>query len=167
MPLIEVEDSLRIIDIVTPMELHILLGIFNHIYDELYKVWNKVEQWAKKLNFERAKYYGGTFSGNQCRNMLRRIDILESLGLPPQYYDFLRTLSALDTVCHSLFGKKLAPSFESDVDGFISAYSCLNIPVTLKVHVLQAHVVPFCKEKKSRSLHVFLSNALSQCTITS
>ena len=71
-PLIDYEGDYLVIDLIPPMELHILLGIVNRLYDNLDKDLEKsglslsAKEWSDKLFIYRRHYHGGQFVGNHC-----------------------------------------------------------------------------------------------------
>ena len=67
-----IDDSTLVIDLLPPMELHIMLGITNDIYDFLKQQLDGNEcstatrAWSDSLGLDRSSYNGGQFNGNQC-----------------------------------------------------------------------------------------------------
>ena len=63
--LLDFEDDMLILDLVPPMELHLLLGLVNRLYDKLDEVLEKYERnvrakdWSDQLNVTRREYHGG------------------------------------------------------------------------------------------------------------
>merc|ERR1712110_974331 len=69
---------LPIFHFLPPAELHLLLGVVNHLFDEMCKCadgkWKSVVfEWANKSLCKRKNYQGGKFEGNQCRKLLANL----------------------------------------------------------------------------------------------
>ena len=69
-PIVRGSDETLIIDVLPPMELHLLLGIVNHLFKALIAVWQNAERWPASLNIEMSEYHSGQFEGNNCRKLL-------------------------------------------------------------------------------------------------
>ena len=69
-PLINIEDSRLILDIIPPMELHLLLGIVNHLFKNLSELWSGGKQWPSLLHIQLQPYHGEQFAGNECHKLL-------------------------------------------------------------------------------------------------
>lgn len=79
-PILHPDCNTPIVELIPPPELHLLLGITTHIFDELKKELPEVaENWLKQANIE--KFHGGSsFNGNGARRLLKCCDILENLS---------------------------------------------------------------------------------------
>ena len=80
------DDSTLIIDVLPPMELHLLLGIVNKLYNHLDEVLKQIpgnevtaEDWSAQCGLVRPKLHGGEFNGNSCKVLLNSIEKLENL----------------------------------------------------------------------------------------
>ena len=93
-----------------------MLGPVNHIYDELNKVWVNSEQWLDAINVKKVDYHGGQFEGNECRAILKNIQVLREL-CPPQFSQFVAVFDTFNDVVHSCYGSQLLPSFELNISG--------------------------------------------------
>ena len=167
-PLIEYEDNVLVLDVIPPMELHLMLGVVNRLYDYLDKALEesassiKAKDWADLLYIERRHYHGGQFIGNHCSKLLDEVDILEQLliesgayiGIP--YVEAFRKFKIVKDMC---FGYHLYEGYDTAVKNFKTAYLNLDIPVSLKVHIVFDHIVQFC-EKYSTGLGLFSEHAL-------
>ena len=85
--LVKGDDETPVIHVIPPPELHLMLGPVNHIYDELSKVWVNSKQWLDAINVKKVDYHGGQFEGNECRAILKNIQVLREL-CPPQFSQF-------------------------------------------------------------------------------
>ena len=133
------------IDIFPPPELHMMLGIFQHLYDAAMKNLKPEDKIVhnlalKKLGVSPEKYHGGAFDGHACRKLLQNI---ERLSFPSKYVEALR---ALNDVIVSVFGLKRSNDYTEFIEKFIAAYKETNFSVTVKVHLLVEHVVPFVQK---------------------
>ena len=89
LPLFSKTDNTSILELIPPPELHLLLGSFNHLYDGLENEWKGATEWAKKTNVQRVAWRGrdgrGHFQGNECRKLLKNLDLLDTMvPLPPK-----------------------------------------------------------------------------------
>jgi hypothetical protein len=53
-PLFRDDDSLLVFDKAPPPELHLMLGIVNHMYTAVVAEWPEIEQWPKNLGINRS-----------------------------------------------------------------------------------------------------------------
>ena len=84
-PLVSYDDGDLIMDKFPPPELHILTGIFNHMYDAMLandELHDYVEKWSDKLGCTRRFCPGHAFVGNHCRKLLRNVDELLKTNPP-------------------------------------------------------------------------------------
>lgn len=124
----------------------IFLGVVNTIYDALkLKSPHIALKWSNDCHVNREAYHGGTFNGNACRILLKKVDILASYceigGL--KYVHAFRDFNA---VVESCFGKHLDINFRSVIDCFIKSFIATGISVTPKVHAVFFHVKEFCEQ---------------------
>ena len=129
-----IDKSTSILLLVPPPELHLLIGPVNTLYKELCIIWTPCKERIKRLLIKREKYHGGSFNGNDCRKLLKNIDILKGIATSPS----------------------------TEVKGFIDAFMAFDEVVTLrqrpfcellrknkpKVHAIFFHVSEFCNLKK-------------------
>ena len=54
------------LDIIPPMELHLLLGVVNHLLKFLKSTCPHLEEWLKHLGVAPEPYHGGQFAGPPC-----------------------------------------------------------------------------------------------------
>ena len=59
----------------------------------------------------------------------------------------------------SCFGFDLKPEYKMAISNFVYAYLGLGIPVSLKVHIIFEHIVPFC-ERYNKGLGWFFEHAV-------
>ena len=79
MPLLNFDDKLRVIDKFPPPELHILTGIFNHMYEGMLadpELKNCAEKWAEKVGVTRRCCPSLSFVGNHCDRLLKKLNLL-------------------------------------------------------------------------------------------
>ena len=146
-PLIDGNPEIPVIHMIPPPELHLLLGPVNHIYDEMNKVWPDSYRWLDACHVKKTEYQGGKFEGNDCRKLLKNVQILNEL-CPQDFYQFPKTLNHFDDVVHSCYGNDLLPDYEMNIAKFKSEFLKLNISVTPKVHAVFYHVEEFCSITK-------------------
>ncbi len=162
-PLCYKEDSTVVLHVIPPMELHIMLGIVNRLYDHLN---NKLEQigskhsaydWSDKLGMARKKHHGGEFDGKQCSLLLKNVNILfEVLDIEDinneDIANAIDALKATSVVKEACFGKELDPNYKQIITDFGIAYMKLGISVTPKVHAILVHVCQFLEIHEGNGL---------------
>ena len=80
LPLINIQDDTTpVLHMVSPPELHFMLGPVNTLFEEIRKVWQRSEEWLNGCNVKKSAYHGRQFEGNCCRNLLRDVDMLQEL----------------------------------------------------------------------------------------
>lgn len=129
-PIFPYEDEKLAIEIVPPMELHLMLGIVNHIlcnkHFGLATLSPKVAQeWASRLHLEQEGYHGGMFSGPACHTFLKNVDMLQRICENHGFYlgmGHVRVLRAFREVVSKCFGTRLEPSYEHSIKIFEEAY---------------------------------------------
>ena len=151
-----------IIQLVPPPELHLLLGPTNHMYDELNKCWPGSVAWSDACYVKKTEYHGGSFEGNDCRKLLKNINLLQE-RCPEEFKMFAYAFSLFNDIVVACFGETLAENYKEVIAKFTQAYMQLNISITPKVHAVMFHVEEFCSmtgrglgpwsEQTSESLH--------------
>ena len=74
-----IDQSLPVLMVVPPPELHLMTGPFNTIFEDMMKIWPAAESWLDKCNTRRHAQHGGGFTGNSCMQLLEKLDILASI----------------------------------------------------------------------------------------
>ena len=149
-------DETLILDLIVPPELHIMQGIVKHLYENMHRKWPVVSKWLTKIGIEPRKYHGGAFLGNHCHEMLKHIDELRRIA-PIEILEYVNVLDIFSKVVHSYFGMTLKIGYIDYIEMFTKAYMELDISVTLKVHMVMAHIADFCQ--KYGALGVFSEQA--------
>ena len=147
-----------IIDICAPPELHLMQGIFKHIFDKMSLEWPNVSLWLNSINVNQKNYHHGSFVGNDCLKMMKNIHILQQMA-PLNIQKYVHILRCLYKVILACFGMDLDPDFKKYINEFKDVYITLGISVTPKVHILIEHV-PYFITKQGRSLGWFSEQAL-------
>ncbi|CAL4120384.1 unnamed protein product, partial [Meganyctiphanes norvegica] len=145
LPLIPGNPDIKISDIIVPPELHIMQGVVKHMYDNMCKEWSGATEWLNLLGLEPQKYHSGTFLGNHCHSMLQNVDKLRRIS-PLHILKYVAVFDHFSKVVHSTFGMTLREGYEDEINKFTVAFMDLGISVTLKVHMVLAHVSPFCRK---------------------
>lgn len=79
-PLIQADDdSKAVLELIPPMELHLMLGVVNRLFKALLRVWQGASEWPTQLHLNHQPYHGGDFVGNDCKKLLNNIDLLSDL----------------------------------------------------------------------------------------
>ena len=150
--IIDQEASEKVLHVIPPPELHILMGIVNHIVKHLEGTWPEFEQWRIKQLITKHGYQGGGYDGNNCRKILRAVKALEN-ALPEGLKQYSTTLEAFQNVVVGCFSESLNANFKTEIEEFKNQFEKLQqftetdlqkkISVTWKIHVLVAHVPYF------------------------
>lgn len=160
-PLIKMDDSTLILDVIPPMELHLLLGIVNHLFKNLSELWPGAKEWPTLLHIQLQPYHGGHFAGNECHKLLQNLDILQRMAEKAcayQAFGFIETLRHFKEVVTSCFGTTLQENYKETIQKFKTSFLFLPISVTPKVHAVFYHVSEFV-EKHQTSLGIFSEQA--------
>ena len=132
--------------------------MISHPLTGLLKVWPDAEKWPKECNMTPDPMYGGVFNGNDCRTLLKKADILQSLSYSHlEVQPFTQAFRALDKVVEACFGTTLNPSYMERISEFRNSYIDLvelkYINITPKVHAIIHHVQEFCEKSGSLGRH--------------
>ena len=145
---INIPSETLVLSITPPPALHIMLGIFNHIWKNIEKIsdehQNICKEFAIRHNCMREEYWGKTFEGNECVKLMNKIesDCTQLSYLPGTKYH-IGALKKLNNLRKQVFGTELGVTWQMSLREFEVAYTKIpNITKPLKVHVLLAH----CKE---------------------
>ena len=169
LPILDFPDDKLVLEAIPPKELHLLLGVVNHLIKTLYDLWPKAKEWPSSLHIPIQPFHGGHFNGNDCMKLLRGVSKLQLLLEKENFaqaHGFPQTLTLFKDVVTSCFGQNLDPDYESKIAQFQQSYIKLPISVTPKAHAVFFHVPQFIKTKKKR----FASSVSRQqkpCTRTS
>ena len=147
LPLINIQDDTTpVLHIVPSPELHLMLGPVNTLFDEMSKVWPGSEEWLNGCHVKKSEYHGGQFEGNDCRKLLRNVDMLQEL-CPHEYHQFVDAFISFNDVVTLCYGRNLLPQYKTSLSNFKDAHLKLNISLTLKVHAVFYHIEEFCSLK--------------------
>ena len=159
------DDSTLVLDLVPPMELHLMLGIVNGLYDHLDKQLKEnqcavsVSEWSTGLGLKRSKHHSGEFNGNQCKTLLANTktlldntkslkNILQDAGAYTIGEPVLLALEQFNNVVKSCFGRELKEDYLVHIENFADSYLALGKNVTPKVHAVFVHVPQFLKRHR-------------------
>ena len=150
----EMEDFLDkfIVQVVPPMELHILLGLANDAIKELEQELKALKfevtlaRWYQQCRVKKSQYHGGQFNGNMTKRVLQGVPRLRMLlcsDLTPVVDALLQAEEQLDIVRHGVFGQTLNEGFERDIKILGELWLKAGLSVTPKAHILFVHVRQF------------------------
>ena len=152
------DDSMLVLDLVPPMELHLMLGVVNNLYYCLDGRLKRkacsisAKDWAAPLGLARSAHYGGQFNGNQCRTLLSNTDSLKQMlqreGALNVGEPVLNAFIAFNMVRNACFGMTCSADFEIHVRRFAEAFLELDLSVTPKIHAVFVHVPQFLIRQK-------------------
>ena len=172
--LIKAPPDVLTLDIFPPMELHLLLGVVNNIYDHLnealiaIKSPMKLIKWPEALHIQQPKYHDGDFEGNQCNKLLENLDqlqrMIENAGFQTAAValPFLKAFRDFKSVKDSCFGMKLDQNFKRTIHNFRRSILALDTSVTLKMHIIFTHVAKFCVPRR-KGLGAFSEQSTESC----
>ena len=141
-------------DFSPPEELHLMLGIVNHIKKEMGEIDpTLMEQWVIDSNVSAAGYWEGTYEGNPCRALLENIGFLEDNygnAKNPILTAHINTLKSFNSVRHACFGQEIHPDYEEKIEKFRTDYMVLvedyGASILVKGHEVFFHVAPWLKK---------------------
>ena len=114
---------------------------------ELHKVWNGAEGWARHCNAFQRGYHGGEFTGGGCKRLLsKKSQDYLSLHVPIECLPFHRVICTFQKVVESCYSYKLASTYEQDIAAFKAAYRKLNVNDTTKIHIVVEHLSEFIEK---------------------
>ena len=146
-------DITPILKTTPPPSLHILLGVFNHIWKDITSISDQhsdiCHKFAMSHNCVQESYWGKTFEGNECVKLLTHIEIeheflLLSLPGAENHIEALRKFNILRKLA---FSNIIDPSWKKSLNEFACAYNNISgISKPLKVHMLIAHSSEFLEK---------------------
>ena len=152
----------KIVEIINIPGLHILLGIVDKIISEIEKNmfknkedgFNFMSAYLKSINLGRVSYQGQhRLEGNASNIFLKKVDILNRFfcthGLGIHGAKYIKALISFKKVIEGCFGKKLCKTYKNDIKKFSDDYRNLGASVTVKVHIVEQHIVEFIDLKGS------------------
>ena len=146
-------DDTLILDILPPIELHLLLGVVNHVFQKMKSVWPNAEKWPTSLNMKLGPYHGGMFEGNDCRKLLQNVYRLQQLAEAEsafQVFGFIEALRKFDAVVKCCFGSDLEDDFLDKIQQFQNSYLAIpNASVTPMIYVVFHHIKDFVNRHMS------------------
>lgn len=159
-PILGNDKDKRIIDIITPPELHLMLGVVNTLYNHMLAEFEEATLiWTKRCNVTREETRAGAgFNGNSCKMLLDKIDVLRAV-CPIGCLKYVTALDDFRLVVKSCFGENLNPNFIKHIQDFQKSYVDLKISITPKVHAVFYHVKDFCHEHQ-KALGYFSEQAM-------
>ena len=141
----DVSDNTPVICVIPPPELHLLIGPVNKMSTELESLWPASEEWLKSCNVKKEEYHGGTFAGNDSRQLLRNVNRLEALRPPEACKKFVNAFKSFNDVVSACYGSNLDADYLQKISIFAADYFRLGISVTPKVHAVIYHIPEFCE----------------------
>ncbi|KAK6168741.1 hypothetical protein SNE40_019926 [Patella caerulea] len=152
-------DDTLVIDLLPVMELHLLLGITNRLYNHADTILSAVEgttysakDWSDQLGIRRPPLHSGEVNGNQCKRLLDNISILKTLledantGAPGQ--KVFNTFEKFNLLRKACFGMICDENYQQAIVDFQLAYSELHISVTSKCHAAFDHIHEFLERQR-------------------
>ena len=154
-PLVDLPDDVKVIEILSPMELHLLSGNTNRIYNNLEKCLQPMgftlsaNQWNQSLGFQSSKLHDCQFKGGECSKLLKNIHVLEELikssklARDEHISSIVNSFSYLISVKAACQRSRLLPEHELTINEYKKANVKLALRVSSKVHALLKHACKF------------------------
>ena len=145
----KLSEKIPILKITPPPILHIMLGVFNHIWQNMEKISNDhenpLQNFALKHNCVREAYHGKTFEGNECAKLMNKItaddDLLSNLKGIERH---IKALQILNNLRKQMFGTTLIQGWKTSLIEFNKVYQNIpNITKPVKLHILLSHCDEF------------------------
>ena len=98
-PLLHFSDETLVLAKICIPELHLLLGVVNRIFDQLSKNFceERMFEWARENQINRASYRGGRFEGKPCVKILQKAEDLKNF-LPSKFKPYADCLKAFKVI---------------------------------------------------------------------
>ena len=142
-------DQVPVLKLTPPPILHIMLGIFNHLWKNMEKKSEEHESalhnFALKHNCVRDSYHGKTFEGNECAKLMSKITPKdEFLSNLTDIEHHLEALKILNNLRKQMFGTTLIQGWKKLLSEFNNIYILIpNITKPVKLHILLSHCDQF------------------------
>ena len=119
-----------ILFLIPPSSLHLIIGVFNHLFSGAESVCALVLEWPRLLHVVRADYHGQKFEGRPCRKLLSNVNVLRTIICEDSSNNseihpltvFADAFEAFQTVIQKCFGRHLDSSFDVAIEEFKIAY---------------------------------------------
>ena len=143
--LVGFDQIVQIIDKVPLPELHVLLGVMNHLFCDKGGLIDlvRVMPWPIQCKVVSVGYHGEVFSGPAYWKLLRSSDFLKSakflqdLENPLANVPLSSTFLAFDKLVNTCFGaNNLQEDLNKLLDNFNWSFEALDCSVTLQVHIV-------------------------------
>ena len=157
-PLMNDPDNVMTMELVPPGELHLMTGVCNNTIAAMDNCWvpkDSVYDWLKSRGLNPGQF---GLVGNDCRDLLNIHLPSLRVAAPDSCEKLIDVLDALKGVKNSMFGKKLLPWYESAAETFKKAFRESGLNEYTKAHIVNDHLVEFCKEEQV-GLGVFTEQA--------
>ena len=112
--------SEEVIDVVPLPELHLLIGVLNHLLKLLITCFPGVLEVFKAHGIFRLGYNGGGLDGNNCKKLLQKLEKMRS-AVPAHLQPVLDTLDTFRLLVGGCFSRKLINNYESLMNQFTEA----------------------------------------------
>ena len=149
-PIIKGPHNLLILEIISPMELHLLLGVINHLFKILKTAWIEAK-WPAALHIQLSPYHGGQFYRSECSKLLKNVDVLQQLAdtnLVLNIFHIVEAFKSFNLVVKACFGFILQPDFAERIENFKRCYLIItSASVTPKFHTVFNDIKNFISHK--------------------
>lgn len=140
-------DSIPVLDLIPPPELHLLSGPVNTLFSGMKDLFpNESNTWLTACQVKQDGLHGGSFTGNASRKLLRSVHILADIA-PAECRKFVTAFRELNSVVESCYGYELHDDYKDHISRFHEAYLQTGLSVTPKIHAVSYHIVDFCSFK--------------------
>ena len=100
------------------------------------------------MNLTQRAYHGGEFTGNDCRDLLKKKSLDElARRIPRDLIKFLRAFHTFGGVVESCFSQTLQPGYQDKISLFQKEYLSLGVSVIPKAHIVFLHIKDFIESR--------------------
>ena len=148
----ETKEDTYIIDYMALPALHLILGAFNKLWDNLLEVAPEINSVAQDLGTVREDYFGNNFEGNEVNKLLENTSKLRDV-VDENLHIFIDCMDSLQAMKLSCFGYSLGPGWRKAIQRFKDDWTQLVIEYDVatpnKVHIIFDHLATFIDRQKS------------------
>ena len=146
MPLLDLDDLAYVIDVIIIPELHIFTGVFNTLFKRLKEVFEGAEDSTVKA-LDWSSKHSVSPDGQGVTFVLE--ELIDGHSLEDELDKIVDAFSSFKNVTELCFGMELKSGYALEIDRFMYYYRQIeNLNVSIKVHILEAHVCDFFERQK-------------------
>ena len=147
--LISAPEKEKVISVVMLPQLHLMMGVVNHLVNHAVKFDQNIIKVLKQHNIFQHGYNGGGLDGNNSAEFLRKIELFYD-DILPVLQPVLDVLLLFRDIVNGCFSWNLSEDFRERISNFTTSYENLinysnvvlqqPLTVTWKIHCITAHL---------------------------